>query len=86
MLNGSFSAIVGYKFIITARNQAFFEEFVSININQRGRISMKIIECSLQVEGFSRFQRWMMKEMLLVILSSDIPKLMMILLSVLALL
>ena len=37
MLNGSFSAIVGYKFIITARNQAFFEEFVSININQRGR-------------------------------------------------
>ena len=38
MLNGSFSAIVGYKFIITARNQAFFEEFVSINMNQRGRI------------------------------------------------
>ena len=38
MLNGSFSAIVGYKLIITARNQAFFEEFVSIYINQRGRI------------------------------------------------
>ena len=38
MLIGSFSAIVGYKFIITARNQVFFEEFVSININQRGRI------------------------------------------------
>ena len=36
MLNGSFSAIVGYKFIITARNQAFFEEFVSIKTREAG--------------------------------------------------